>query len=573
MKRASAGRRQILTDVAQAGLAWVAAGSMGGVGLAAAQPAAKPEPPEGRPTPDSLRALLQAQLVPGGVALSAAWVDAQGPVLASAQRPGLGTPVPEADARFEYGSITKTFTALLLADAVVRGELKLDDPVEAALPRGLKLRDSAQAPITWADLATHRSGLPRLPANLLPGRAEDPYADYGDESLLAFVERWRAERPRDQTWVYSNLGFGLLGQALAWRAGRPYEALLRQRVLDPLGLTDVALSLTGRDAPRLQGHDAQGRAVPAWHFQAMAGAGALVGSARSLARYAAAATGLLSTPLDAAFRLALTPRAAAGANVQIGLAWLHAPVRGRSLPHHDGATFGFSTVLWLDPQQGRAALVLANAMQPVKELGLHLLDPAVPLRQPSTDPAQAVPADQLAGLAGHYSLNADFAIDVRVRDGRLFAQATGQGEFELFARNPRSFFARVTPLEVQFDGESGPAPAFTLLQGGQRLRFERRTTPPPEGTGAAALALSPAQLAPLAGRYALDASFAIELRLREGRLFAQATGQGEFELFARNARLFFARVTALEIQFEGADGPPPAFELRQAGQRLRFVRQ
>ncbi|MGK3151714.1 serine hydrolase domain-containing protein, partial [Staphylococcus shinii] len=91
-------------------------------------------------------------------------------------------PRPDADSRFEIGSITKTFTALLLADAVVRGDLKLDGAVEAALPDSLRLRDSAGAPLRWRDLATHRSGLPRLATNMTPARP-DPYADYDWASL------------------------------------------------------------------------------------------------------------------------------------------------------------------------------------------------------------------------------------------------------------------------------------------------------------------------------------------------------------------------------------------------------
>ena len=88
-------------------------------------------------------------------------------------------------------------------------------------------------------------------------------------------------------------------------------------------------------------------------------------------------------------------------------------------------------------------------------------------------PAIAVAADAMAELAGTYALAATFKITVRVREGRLFAQATGQGEFELFAAEGRRWFARVTPLEVQFEGERGAAPAFVLVQSGQRLRFVR----------------------------------------------------------------------------------------------------
>ncbi|HEY9105998.1 MAG TPA: serine hydrolase domain-containing protein, partial [Roseateles sp.] len=220
-------------------------------------------------------------------------------------------PRPDADSVFEIGSITKTFTALLLADAVVRGELKLDDAVEAALPDGLKLRDSAGQPLRWSDLATHRSGLPRLASNMSPADVADPYVDYDWPALRGFLKSWQPAVERDSRFEYSNLAFGLLGHALALRQGGDYATLLTRRVLEPLDLQgQVGFGLRGL----LQGHDAEGRPVPAWHFGSpTAGAGALHGSARGLLRYAQAAMGGFDHPLREAFALCLQRRAAGGA--------------------------------------------------------------------------------------------------------------------------------------------------------------------------------------------------------------------------------------------------------------------
>jgi serine-type D-Ala-D-Ala carboxypeptidase/endopeptidase len=357
-------------------------------------------------------------------------------------------PPADADTLFEYGSITKTFTALLLADAAVRGELKLDDAVEAALPDKQKLRDSAGAPITWADLATHRSGL---------------------------------QRARDAQWDYSNLGVGLLGEALAMRAGKPYASLLRERVLQPLGLEALQLALRGPVPTGLAtGHDARGRPVPNWRFDAIAPAGALVGSARSLARYAQAALGVFDHPLQQAFKLALAPRAAGPAPQNpMGLGWIIAPLFDRRVFMHDGGTAGYASSLVLDPTPQRAALVLSNAAVEVNDLAIHLLDARAPLRDRAADKratereAARVPIEALTVLVGRYAVNPQFKVEVRVREGRLFAQATNQGEFEIFALDARRFFARVTALEIHFEGESGTPPAFLLHQAGQKSRFVR----------------------------------------------------------------------------------------------------
>lgn len=434
---------------------------------------------------DALKAVLLQRLQSQGHSLAAARLDDGGLALARAGRQAL----PAAQARFEYGSITKTFVALLLADMALQRELALDEPVEKALPSGLRLRDSQGEPLTWADLATHRSGLPRLPTNFAPSQAADPYVGYDEVALFAFIEGWRASRPRDTAWAYSNLGYGLLGHALGLRAQRPFPQLLRERVLQPLGLSDgMQLALVGHPvAGLLPGHNAQGRPAPPWHFEALAGAGALVGTAEALARYAQAALGRVDTALAPAFALALEPRADTSAQGQrIGLGWLRVNGPSGPLATHDGATAGFSSSLWLDPTRRRATLVLGNMMARVGDLALHLLEPRVPLRDPGAErrdsPAEAasVPAAQLAPLVGRYALNPQFALEVRLREGQLFAQATGQGEFALFAKaasGARLFFARTTPLEIQFDGElseATPAPALTLRQAGQTLRFLRQ---------------------------------------------------------------------------------------------------
>lgn len=415
-----------------------------------------------------LQKLLDARLKEDGVALAAGRLSSGKAEFAGSSTRGTA---PTADSVFEIGSITKTFTALLLADAVVRGELKLDDAVEAALPEGIKLRDSQRQPLRWVDLATHRSGLPRLASNMAPAKPDDPYADYDWASLRLFLKGWQPSVARDSAYVYSNLGFGLLGYALALRQGSDYATLLTRRVLEPLGLPPHIGF--GRPA-LLQGHDTQGKPVSAWHFLSpTAGAGALHGSARGLLRYAEAALGGYEHPLREAFALCLQHRAAGGAPANpIGLAWQLATLNGRTLFNHDGGTGGFSSSLWLDPARGRAAVVLANAQVPVGDLVLHLVDEGVPLRDLSATRQASVTlaAEQLQPLAGVFALNPQFKLGIRADGQRLFAQATGQGEFELFGKAPLRFFARITPLEIEFDAD---AKALTLFQGGARLRFVR----------------------------------------------------------------------------------------------------
>ncbi len=234
-------------------------------------------------------------------------VDATGErfLAAGATAPG-GKAVPDADTVFEIGSITKVFTSLVLADMVERGEVKLDDPVAKFLPASVKLPERDGRQITLLDLSNQVSGLPRMPDNFKPADMGDPYADYGPAQMYEFLAKVQLARDIGEKYEYSNLGVGLLGHALALKAGMSYEELVRQRVLEPLGMTDTAITLPERLKARLAtGTGPNLSPVKNWDFDAIAGAGALRSTARDMLKFLTAAAGLRETPLRGAFDLML----------------------------------------------------------------------------------------------------------------------------------------------------------------------------------------------------------------------------------------------------------------------------
>jgi CubicO group peptidase (beta-lactamase class C family) len=151
---------------------------------------------------------------------------------------------------FEIGSISKVFTSLLLADAVERGEVSLTDPVATFLPASVPMPERGRA-ITLQDLATHTSGLPRLPTNMTPQDGNNPYADYTVAQLYAFLSGYALPRDVGAQYEYSNLGGGLLGHVLALRAGSSYEALVESRITGPLGMNSTRITLPAEMRARL----------------------------------------------------------------------------------------------------------------------------------------------------------------------------------------------------------------------------------------------------------------------------------------------------------------------------------
>jgi len=391
----------------------------------------------------------------------------------SAQR---GGPDIDADTLFEIGSITKTFTALLLAQRVTAGDLALDTPVAKLLPEGAAGLARDGRAVTLGQLATHTSGLPRLPGNVAPADRADPYADYDAARLVAALAGTPLTRDPPAPYEYSNFGMGLLGYALTYRDGG-YDRVLRERVLVPLGMHDTgAVPAPSRAARRAAGHGRDLAPVPAWHYAALAGAGALRSSARDMAKYLQATMEPGAGPLGAAFLLAETPLAQGPSpQTRVGLAWHVTARHGRTFTWHNGSTFGFVGMVAFDAVRREGVVVLANAAISVDDVALHLLDPAHPLATPSAERrAVKLESAALGRLPGRYELAPGFILVV-TRDGdRLFAQATGQGAAEIFAASDLEFFYRAVDAQLVFERSGdGTIAGVVLHQGGRKVPGKR----------------------------------------------------------------------------------------------------
>ena len=261
---------------------------------------------------------------------------------------------PDRNTVFEIGSISKVFTSLLLAEMVERGEVSLDDPIEKYLPEEVVAPTRNGTSITLRDLATQTSGLPRLPANLVPADPDNPYADYSVQQLYQALSEYTLGRDIGSRYEYSNLGVGLLGHILELRSGMSYDELVQQRISSVLGLEDTRIALTPEMRQRLApGHSGR-LAVKNWDLPTLAGAGALRSDAEDMLRFLAANLGLEQTPLLPAMRLTQQPLAETGSpNLQIGLGWHILDANGKQIIWHNGGTGGYRSFVGFVPGEDR----------------------------------------------------------------------------------------------------------------------------------------------------------------------------------------------------------------------------
>ena len=278
-----------------------------------------------------------------------------------------GTAAP--DSVFEIGSISKTFTGLILAQMVEQGTVRLEEPVRELLPRGTVAKPASGGEITLLDLSDQHSGLPRLPGNMHPADPRDPYADYNETLLYTFIGQHGVGLAPDAPFGYSNLGVGLLGQALADRAGKPYADLLHQQITGPLKMADTGVALSaGMRAHFIEGHTGDGRPAAAWDLNALAGAGGIRSTAADMLTYLeaqlhpdqlppGALTGAGKT-LPAAIAASHVVHAEAMPGTHIALNWLHNDATGSYW--HNGATGGYSSYAVFNPGKDFAVIVLSN---------------------------------------------------------------------------------------------------------------------------------------------------------------------------------------------------------------------
>lgn len=395
--------------------------------------------------------------------------------------PGPGQPPLDAGSVLEIGSITKVFTAALLADMARRGEVALDDPVQKYLPAGVTMPTRGGRPITLAMLSEQTSGLPRLPSNLKPVDGSNPYADYTVPQLYEFLSGYTLPRDPGERYEYSNLGVGLLGHVLALRAGRSYEELLRERIWAPLGMSSTAITLTPQLRARLAlGHGPGGTVVPGWDIPTLAGAGAIRSTVADLLRFMAAQLHPGRGPLEQAMALTHAERASAGSpEMGIGLGWHLRHRDGDDIVWHNGGTGGYRSFAGFRPASRTAVVVLTNSGgEGADDVGFHLLNPAFPLA-PAPAPRKqytAIPlaAEVLERYVGTYELAPQFRIVVTREGDELFAQPTDQGKIRLWPYAETEFFIREVDARITFvrDAE-GRTPGLVLHQGGRDVPGRR----------------------------------------------------------------------------------------------------
>ncbi len=297
-------------------------------------------------------------LYPNGTRVSIALIDDSTVTYYGAMRQNdtLKT-VSLRDAVFEVGSISKVFTSAILAELVTRDRLQLDEPIAYHLD--FELNNGAG--ITFRQLASHTSGLPRLPSGFFMQsmlNMNNPYKNYDEEKLRSYMrEDMELEQPPDSAYNYSNVGAGILGYVLTQIADKPYEQLLQEMVFKPYGMERSTADRSMVKEWVISGLNQQGNPTPNWDFDALAGAGAILSTAEDLSKFARANF----NPANQVLRMQREKVFTVNDLIDLALGW-HILKRksGEQWHWHNGGTGGYRSSFGIHVPSKRGVVVLSN---------------------------------------------------------------------------------------------------------------------------------------------------------------------------------------------------------------------
>ena len=495
-----------------------------------------------------------------------------------------GEPVNEHTI-YEIGSISKVFTAILLANQAEEGKLDINDPAQKYLPSHVHVPKGAKNEITLASLSDHTSGLPRMPSNFSPKDYMNPYADYTVEGMYEFVSGYTLTRDVGAEFEYSNLAQGLLGHILALNADTSYEALMVDIIARPLGMNETKITLDSNMVKNLAIGHSEGEEVPNWDIHTLAGAGGIRSSVYDLLKFLAANIGLVPSTLKSSIDQTHQTRHFMAGRARIGLGWHIIKGKLGDIVCHSGGTGGYRTFAGFVKESRKGVVVFTNSTTGVDDIGYRLLDPNAII-----NPRKPTPAAYFRKIMGSFGVDSaivfyknlkasrpdefDFSEGVLNTIGFEYLTEDLPSSLAIFKLNTEEFPDRYNTYESY---------AEALLRDGKTdlaiENYRKSLAIDPSNTNAI-LALEklgvvwktpqvdiPEDLMETyTGTYAFHKGLDIVITRDEKQLFGKASNGPVTELYPKSANEFYTTAVKASLKFS-RDGTTLIF--RQQGQELR----
>jgi len=461
---------------------------------------------------------------------------------------------PDGSTIYEFGSATKVMTGILLADAVVQGRVKLDQPAGELLPAGVKMPARGDRAITLQDLSTHVSGLPRIPDNMKFGDPNNPYADYLEADLYSFLNNYQLAQAPGKQIEYSNLGAGLLGHLLSLQAKTTYEDLVRNRIAVPLKMSSTTITIDKKSQSRFApGHTGDGQPAAHWDLPVLAGAGGVRSTVNDLLLFTAANLAPPKNKLGQAIEMAWTihQKPINKGDATLGLGWHLTP---DGTHWHNGQTGGYHSMILINRNTRTSVVLMTNtATDEVDQLATDILkmisgEQVAPRK---FEKPIDVPAEALQKFVGNYELAPGAVLTVEAVDGKLMVALTGQPSLQVFPHSEIIWYYKAVSATILFNvDKNGKCDSLVLLQNDTKQTAKRKPGPDQAVQKDDKPIDVPAEtLQKFVGRYELAPGAVFTVEVKEGKLMIGLTGQPSHQVFPRSETVWFYKVVDATITF------------------------
>lgn len=491
---------------------------------------------------------------------------------------------------FEIGSISKTFTGILLADRVVKGQLSLDDPIEKLMPEGVSAPMRNGESIRLYQLSNHTSGIPRLPSNMSPANPANPYADYTETMMLEFLNNLELSRDIGSKYEYSNFAVGLLGYVLAADQGMTYEELMIKSIAKPLGMKNTSIALSSKMSENLAKGHSGGVEVDNWDIPALAGAGAIRSTAADMTKFLAANMGIKKSKLYPAMQLSHKNTRDAKSKPSIGLGWHILERDNLSIIWHNGGTGGYRTFAGFIEDGDLGVVVLSNSDVGVDDIGLYLMDSTTPLANPKPNIST-----KIRSIIEEEGIDAAITVYRELKKNEMDAYDFSEinlnalGYSYLQSDETEKALALLKLNTESFPNSSNVYDSYgeALMKNSQNelaiVNYKKSVELNPGNTNAIEMlkklgvdtdnlvenvVIADEVLESYVGKYELAPGFILSITKDGSQMYGQATGQGSNPIYPKSQNVFYLKVVDAQLQFNSKDEKIESVTLFQAGQEI-----
>ncbi len=272
--------------------------------------------------------------------------------------------IPTSTSLYEIASITKTFTATVIAALLQEEGVSINTPIHLLLPGDFNDLEFNNTKITLLHLLNHTSGLPRLPGDIFDfGTEETAYKNYDEEKILNYVNGYELDKEPGTVYEYSNLGYALISIIAAYQTEVSIAELIKDIITDPLNMTATDMELKDLDEVQagqiMYPHNAKGDETYFWTWEDWQGMGGLFSTTKDMANYARAQFNSYNGPFKDAFQATHEETFDLGA-ISLGLGWHILDEEGTKVYNHNGGSSGFSSCILFEPEREVAIVAMIN---------------------------------------------------------------------------------------------------------------------------------------------------------------------------------------------------------------------